>query len=220
MADNLYFPAYFSDWNAIRDAVTPEQGWTLFTLCLDYAAGENPQPCGDPVITAFYKLLSGGIARSQLAQEEKNQKRRYARYCGITKEAGREPLRFDEWATQVDKCQQMSTDVDDVDNHNRNHNPIEIQSESKSESKERGDKRLRFSPPSTKEVELYCRERNNGVDPQAFVDFYASKGWKVGREPMKDWQAAVRTWERRQREDGRDRGDGDQDQEITGILRL
>ena len=56
---------------------------------------------------------------------------------------------------------------------------------------------MRFAPPSVEEVEAYCRERGNSVDPAQFVDFYASKGWKVGREPMKDWKAAVRTWEQR-----------------------
>ncbi len=52
--------------------------------------------------------------------------------------------------------------------------------------------------PSLEDVRAYCLERNNNVDPEAFVDFYTSKGWKVGSQPMKDWQAAVRQWERRQ----------------------
>ena len=58
----------------------------------------------------------------------------------------------------------------------------------------------RFSPPSVDEVSAYCEERSNGVDAQTFCDFYASKGWKVGNSPMKDWKAAVRSWERRERE--------------------
>lgn len=58
----------------------------------------------------------------------------------------------------------------------------------------------RFAPPSVEEVESYCRERKNGIDAQRFVDFYASKGWKVGNNPMKDWKAAVRTWEGRDKE--------------------
>lgn len=53
-----------------------------------------------------------------------------------------------------------------------------------------------FSPPTVEMVKAYCQERGNRVDPQRFVDFYASKGWKVGNQPMKDWRAAVRTWER------------------------
>lgn len=56
----------------------------------------------------------------------------------------------------------------------------------------------RFTKPTLEEVAAYCEERQNSVDPQAFMDFYESKGWKVGNQPMKDWRAAVRTWERRQ----------------------
>ena len=55
----------------------------------------------------------------------------------------------------------------------------------------------KFTPPTVDEVRDYCLERNNGIDPEAFVDFYTSKGWKVGKNPMKDWKAAVRTWEKR-----------------------
>lgn len=59
----------------------------------------------------------------------------------------------------------------------------------------KNDKRI-FVPPSVKEVKLYCLERNNNVDAESFVSFYASKGWFVGKNKMKDWKAAVRTWER------------------------
>lgn len=52
-----------------------------------------------------------------------------------------------------------------------------------------------FSPPTVEEVRAYCTERGNSVDPEAFVDFYASKGWMIGKNKMKDWKAAVRTWE-------------------------
>lgn len=54
----------------------------------------------------------------------------------------------------------------------------------------------RFQKPTLEEVSGYCKERNNHVDPQNFIDFYESKGWLVGKTPMKNWQAAVRTWER------------------------
>ena len=57
--------------------------------------------------------------------------------------------------------------------------------------------RSRFVPPTVEDVRAYCNERKNNVDPQKFIDFYASKGWKVGNTPMKDWKACVRTWEQR-----------------------
>ena len=58
----------------------------------------------------------------------------------------------------------------------------------------------RFVKPTAEEVRAYCAERGNHVDAQAFVDFYEAKGWKVGSSPMKDWKAAVRTWEKRDAE--------------------
>lgn len=64
------------------------------------------------------------------------------------------------------------------------------------EEKARAPSSRRFTPPSVDEVAAYCRERGNAVDAQRFVDFYASKGWKVGSAGMKDWRAAVRNWER------------------------
>ena len=57
--------------------------------------------------------------------------------------------------------------------------------------------RRNFVAPSVEEVSVYCKERNNGIDPQSFIDFYDSKGWMIGKNHMKDWKAAVRTWERR-----------------------
>lgn len=54
----------------------------------------------------------------------------------------------------------------------------------------------RFKKPTIDEVIAYCKERNNNVDPQRFWDFYEAKGWKIGKSPMKDWKACVRTWEK------------------------
>lgn len=56
-------------------------------------------------------------------------------------------------------------------------------------------KRKRFSPPTQKEVEEYCLSRNNGVNHIKWFNHYTANGWKVGKNKMKDWKAAVRTWE-------------------------
>lgn len=60
----------------------------------------------------------------------------------------------------------------------------------------KGAKRSRFTPPSLDEVKAYCQERGNTVDAQRWLDYYTSNGWMVGKNHMKDWKAAVRTWER------------------------
>lgn len=64
-----------------------------------------------------------------------------------------------------------------------------------------GEKPTRFVPPSVDEVRAYCTERGNGVDAERFVDYYTARGWLAGKSKMKDWKAAVRTWERNDRED-------------------
>jgi predicted phage replisome organizer len=57
-------------------------------------------------------------------------------------------------------------------------------------------KRKRFVPPTIDEVKAYCDERQNNVDAARFIDYYTANGWLVGKNKMKDWKAAVRTWER------------------------
>ena len=64
----------------------------------------------------------------------------------------------------------------------------------------------RFVPPTLAEVQSYVAQRQSPVDPQGFIDFYASKGWMVGKTPMKDWKAACRNaekWEQWNRNDSR-----------------
>ncbi len=61
---------------------------------------------------------------------------------------------------------------------------------------QKSPKTKRFTPPTLDEVKDYCFERGNNVDAEKWYDYYSSNGWKVGKNPMKDWKAAVRTWER------------------------
>lgn len=68
------------------------------------------------------------------------------------------------------------------------------------EESAREEKAKRFYPPTLDEVKQYCEERKNNIDPMAFIDFYSSKGWMIGKNRMKDWKAAVRTWERKRKE--------------------
>lgn len=58
------------------------------------------------------------------------------------------------------------------------------------------NKNKKFIKPTIEEIKAYCKERKNNVDAEVFYDFYESKGWVVGKSSMKDWKAAVRTWER------------------------
>lgn len=53
-----------------------------------------------------------------------------------------------------------------------------------------------FKKPSVEEISSYCQERKNNINPEQFYDYYEANGWKINRNPMKDWKATVRNWER------------------------
>ena len=72
----------------------------------------------------------------------------------------------------------------------------DIEIEKDSSAKSTTTKRKRFEKPTLSEIKEYCIERGNKVDAQHFFDYYESNGWRVGKNSMKNWQAAVRTWER------------------------
>lgn len=73
---------------------------------------------------------------------------------------------------------------------------VEIEKEIEIDKEKDNNRRSRvFTPPTREEVKAYCQERNKGVNPDKWYDFYESKGWMVGKNKMKDWKASVRTWE-------------------------
>ena len=81
-------------------------------------------------------------------------------------------------------------DLNDNDNDNDNERIVDDSSK---------EKRKRFTPPTLEEVTAYCRELNSKIDPQQFIDYYTANGWVQGKgKPIKDWKAAVRTWNRRE----------------------
>ena len=103
------------------------------------------------------------------------------------------PTRFQEEYKQLtlnnDLVYQLSTNgIPSIDKNRLDKNSIE---------EKENIKRKRFEKPTIEEITEYCKERNNGINANAFYDFYESKDWYVGKNKMKDWKACVRTWEQR-----------------------
>lgn len=103
-------------------------------------------------------------------------------------------------STNVNICQQAVTNATDNDNEYEYDNVIEKENNSNEllKKKPQPQPAKRFVKPTESEVMAYCKERGNGVDATKFCSYYEANGWKVGKNPMKDWKAAVRTWERSQ----------------------
>jgi predicted phage replisome organizer len=78
----------------------------------------------------------------------------------------------------------------------------DIDKERERESEKKKRRSVRFTPPTRDDVINYCAEKSFEIDADRFIDYYAANGWKVGRNPMKSWKAAVNNWHRRDLEQG------------------
>ena len=143
----------------------------------------------------------GGRRLKDNELEESNEKQKKQLLSGKSKKSNC-PLNDNDNVNDNDisflekKKQKSDVAVSDLENEN-SESPIETIQTPKEQS---GGGRKRFTIPTPEEVQAYCDERKNGITGQQFCDFYSSKGWKVGSQPMKDWKAAVRTWEMRRKD--------------------
>lgn len=96
-------------------------------------------------------------------------------------------------------CKHLQSDASECKQRHANVPVIQSESESNPNA---GKKRARFSPPTAEDVVAYAQQAGLHLDAHRFVDFYTSNGWRVGKSPMKDWQAAVRTWVARDKAGG------------------
>lgn len=96
--------------------------------------------------------------------------------------------------------------VDDSENSQTENQENDFQEETTTQEKQNKtetENSNRFTKPTVEQIKKYCDERKNSVNAQYFFDYYESKGWLVGKTPMKNWQAAIRTWERNEVTKGR-----------------
>ncbi len=124
------------------------------------------------------QLLDKGYISSEIIYE-KDSKKVLNRYLKI----GDYPM--DKNVLPYGQKKEYPTDKKVTDNNTYNNTLNSILDESK----------INFKKPTLDEVKNYCIERNNGIDYQKWFNYYTANGWKVGKNPMKDWKAAVRTWE-------------------------
>ena len=182
MADMTYIKLFVDYLDAIEPLGDAERG-RLFTSLLEYArTGEAPQLGGNERF--LFPMMRAQIDRDNAAMAGLSEARSKAGKIGA--EAKQANAGFAKQNKQMPNLPSKSSYDKDKD-----------KDKDKDESITRA---RRFTPPTLDDVLAYVRERGSDVDPQRFLDFYASKGWMVGKSPMKDWKAAVRTWEKREME--------------------
>lgn len=203
MGDKKSFVVYF-DYRQHLELLTAEEQGQLFMALFDY--------CESGVVPSFNGALRMAFSfiKSQLDRDdekykarcEKSRRAAEARWGNAEKTEAtpsnaknanaceRMPSNAKHADTDNDTDNDNDTDTDNVTDTVTDNDTVTGTNNNKNRAKAR-----KFVPPTVEEVDDYCWERQNNVDAQQFVDFYESKGWMVGKNKMKDWKAAVRTWE-------------------------
>ena len=181
-----YIPFYYSYRKKLEKLSDQEVGRLVRSL-LEYGeTGETEELAGRESIA--FDFIADDINRAKAAYEErcaKNQRnieKRYARQDDTNV--------YDGIRTNTNVYETYQTKDKDKTKDKTKDNSLPPNGVSDTRAK-------RFTPPTLDDVSAYIRERGSNVDAQRFLDFYTAKGWMVGKNRMKDWKAAVRTWEKR-----------------------
>ena len=186
---------YFETLQAIEE-LEAEDAKQILNAILHYCRdGEKPAFHGMPA--ALWHLIRNGLDRDGERYNEKQLRGHWLTYCRKCKSNGTDPLDFYEWAAQRADNDTLPFVERTVDSAVNVPQPSTTPSSSPSPTKRGSAPRPHFVPPTLDEVRAYCRERKSSVDPERFISYYQANGWKMGRNPMKDWRAAVQLWERR-----------------------
>lgn len=186
--NNLYL--FNHDWrNAFLD-YSPDERCAIYEAIMDYAHdGTVPSDRFLKAVTANARIIIDRNKDKYQERCEKNRENARKRW-----ERSMQLHAVDAKHAYNDSDSDSDSDITPITNVTGD--DIEKEKTSK-EVKKKTASTKNFKKPTPDEVQAYCDERGNGYSGQHFCDYYESKGWKIGNSPMKDWKAAVRTWEQR-----------------------
>jgi hypothetical protein len=171
MAENKKSIIVYADWINIFDELEDAEAGKLIKHFFRYVNDMNPE-APDRLTKLLFAPIKQVLKRDLIKYEDKREKNRQNAL-----------IRWD----NKDAIASDGTKSD------ANHADSGSDSDSVSDS----DKEKNIIPPPLFLITQYCKERNNGIDAEYFFDWYQTRGWKIGKDKMKDWQSAVRTWEKR-----------------------
>lgn len=164
----------YTEQKEVIDNLSDEDAGKLFKGIFEYALGNEPE--FNNLLKLVFIPIRQQLERNAKKYSEIKEKRRIAgAKGGKQKVANRANANF---AKQSQANQAVN--VNDNVHVNDNDNNINIK---------------KIIKPKIEEIKSYCLERNNSINPIQFFDYYESKGWLIGKNPMKDWKACIRTWE-------------------------
>lgn len=183
MGDAMEYLKLFTDFIEDLEPLSDAECGRLFRAALEYARTGTP-----PTLSGNERFLWSNVRK----QIDRSEQAYQAKANGAAKARAKKSSEINLIGLDI-KAHQHASMLKGLDNSQE-----EEEEEDKEDIKEKKQaKKERFSPPSVDDVREYCRTSGHMIDAEAFVDWFTSVGWKVGSKPMKDWQAAVRNWERR-----------------------
>ena len=191
----------YTDWLERLEGLTDEQVGKFFRAVLAYGKDGEELPIDDPIVATVFTFVKPTIQDNNQKYEQKIAQLQEAHEKWLAKRNTRDDsTRFDtnrddstRFDTFRDVCVTVTDTVTDTvtvtDTDTVNNNNV-----IKSIKKESTKKESRFQRPTLPQIQDYVFEKALNVDPERFFDYYESNGWRVGRNPMKDWKAALRNW--------------------------
>ena len=168
---------FFADYQSIKDILTIDQKGQLFDALMRFGETEESYLGDDQLIRLAFNVFSAAIIRTNTKYENR---------CRVNAENIRK-----RWEQK--KAVSVVSEYDRIQSNTNEYNGPENKTETEIETK---TKRKRFISPSLEEVSAYCQERGNGISAEQFIDYYQARGWELKPgQKMKDWKAAIRTWE-------------------------
>lgn len=183
----------FTDFRELMEPLNAEEKGRLFEAMLSYAMD------GTEVALEGNERFVWPVARRTIDQEAAA----YESKVDANRERARKGAEA-RWSKGTD-ASSMPKDSASMAKHSENaqeQDQEQYQEQKKDQDQEQEYVYEQAAPagthiPEREEIESYCRERGNGIDPDYFYDYYAATGWQVGQHPIRDWQALVRAWEKR-----------------------
>lgn len=183
MTQLSYVCLYLSYLETLAPYSAEERG-NILTAMLTYAAtGEIPEMNGNERF--IWPTIKAQIDRDSVNYDAK---------CRKNRENGQKGGRPKK-QTDISETERFSEEPKKAkEKEKKNKKEKEKENEKDTYMADKPPSRPRFTPPTVETVRAYCNEKGYTVDADRFVDYYTSNGWKVGKNPMKDWKAAVRNW--------------------------
>ena len=197
------FTWYRSYYDALKELPAEEFRDIVLAVCAYALDGEEPELSG--VARAIFTLIRPTLEVGRSKAENRSRAEQTSLYAEQT---GNKPEQTKNKPEQTQNKRKQTGNKPEQTRNKPEQTRKEKEKEKERETERENDSYCsppppsgpkRFVPPTLAEVQSYVAERQSPVDPQGFIDFYASKGWMVGKTPMKDWKAACRnaeTWER------------------------